>query len=324
MRVFVSRRIPENGLNKLREHAQVDVWPGDFAPSRKELLERVAGCDGLLTLLNDTIDGEVMDAAGPQLRVVSNFAVGFNNIDLQAAGRRKISVGNTPDVLTDATADIALGLMLAAARRFQESIDQVRNHQWKTWEPLGLIGQDLRGKTLGIVGMGRIGQAVAQRCVGGWQMKVIYTARKPKPEIDRQLNATQVSFEQLLDGSDFVSVHTDLNAETKHLFNAAAFHRMKPNAVFINTARGGVVDQVALADALRAQTIFAAGLDVTDPEPLPADSTLRGLANCIILPHIGSATFITRQAMSEIAADNLIAGLQNKPLRHAVPLPRVE
>ena len=324
MRVFVSRRIPENGLNKLREHAEVDVWPGNMAPTRHELLERVAGCDGLLTLLNDTIDGEVMDAAGPQLKVVSNFAVGYNNIDLAAAAQRKIAVGNTPDVLTDSTADIALGLMLAAARRFQESIGQVRNHQWETWEPLGLIGQDLCGKTLGIVGMGRIGQAVAQRCVGGWRMKVLYTSRKPKPEIDRQFNATQVTFDQLLADSDFVSVHTDLNFETKHLFNAAAFKRMKPNAVFVNTARGGVVDQVALSDALRTQTIFAAGLDVTDPEPLPADSTLRGLENCIILPHIGSATFITRQAMSEIAADNLIAGIQGKSLRHAVPLPRVE
>jgi glyoxylate reductase len=155
-------------------------------------------------------------------------------------------------------------------------------------------------------------------------MKVLYTSRKPKPEIDRQFNATQVTLDRLLADSDFVSVHTDLNSETKHLFNAAAFKRMKPNAVFINTARGGVVDQVALSDALRAQTIFAAGLDVTDPEPLPADSTLRGLENCIILPHIGSATFITRQAMSEIAADNLIAGIQGKSLRHAVPLPHVE
>jgi glyoxylate reductase len=211
--------------------------------------------------------------------------------------------------------------MLAAARRFQESIDEVRQLRWRTWEPLGLIGQDLRGKTLGIVGMGRIGQAVASRCVGGWQMKLLYTARRAKPEVDERLRGRQVELDELLRDSDFISVHTDLNPATKHLFDRSAFGKMKPNAVFVNTARGGVVDQEALYDALKRRVIFAAGLDVTDPEPLPADSPLRELDNCLILPHIGSSTFMTRQAMADIAADNVILGIQGKPLRHAVPMP---
>ncbi len=317
MRVFVTRLIPANGLSKLQEFCDVEVWPGALPPNREELLGRVTGCDGLLTLLSDSIDAAVMEAAGSQLRVISNYAVGYNNIDLGEAKRRGISVGNTPDVLTDATADIAVGLMLAASRHFQQSMDQVRELRWRTWEPLGFLGHDLKGATLGIVGMGRIGQAVAERCYGGWKMSIIYTARSEK---NLPFPAKRVGFEELLAASDFISVHTDLNESTKHLFNVRAFHQMKPNCVFVNTSRGGVVNQEDLSEALREQTIFAAGLDVTDPEPLPETSSLRLLPNCIILPHIGSATFRSRFAMAEIAADNVILGLSGQPLRHAVPL----
>ena len=294
------------------------VWPERLPPSPEALIENAKGCDGILTLLSDRIDGSVLDAVGPQLKVVSNFAVGYNNIDVAEATRRGIAVGNTPDVLTDSTADIAVGLLIAAARCMREGIDNVADKDWLTWEPMEFIGQDLSGKTLGIVGMGRIGQATARRCHFGWGMNVVYTARNPKPDADAQLNARRVELSELLTESDFVSVHTDLNPETTQMFDAAAFAAMKPNAVFVNTARGGVVDQDALHIALTTGQIFAAGLDVTDPEPLPDDSNLRHLSNCVILPHIASGTVKSRDAMADIAADNLLAGLQGRPLRHPV------
>ncbi len=317
-KVFVTRAIPSVGVDRLRTHFDVDIWEHPLPPSREQLQQRAQGCDGLLTLLSDTIDATLMDSVGKQLRGIANFAVGYNNIDVSAATERQILVGNTPDVLTDATADIALGLMLSAARHFQASIDQVRKLEWKTWEPLGLLGQDLRGKTLGIVGMGRIGHAVAKRCHGGWGMSVLYTARSDKESIDKELGARRVDLDTLLAESDFISVHTDLNPSTKHLFNAPRFQQMKPSAVFVNTSRGGVVDQDALFNALQTKTIFSAGLDVTDPEPLPDNNRLRELDNCVILPHIGSATFQARNAMSEMAADNLIAALKGKPMPYGV------
>ncbi|MCL4110984.1 UNVERIFIED_CONTAM: hypothetical protein GTU68_053181 [Idotea baltica] len=251
-------------------------------PTRNQLLERSKGCSGLLTMLSDTIDGELMDAIGGQLKVVCNYAVGYNNIDVEAAESRTVRVGNTPDVLTDATADLAVTLLLAAARRVPEGIRNVNDLEWKTWEPLGLIGCDLKNATVGIVGMGRIGFATAQRLHGGWGMKVLYTARTDKP--------------------------------AAKLFDASAFAKMKSNAVLVNTARGGVIDQDALADALRNGTIFAAGLDVTDPEPLLSDSRLRELSTCVILPHIGSATQKTRDDMAVIAARNVLAGLRGEDL----------
>ncbi len=317
-RIFITRRIPACGVELLRKQFDVDVWSGELPPAKEVLQERVRGVDGILSLLSDPIDGEVMDAAGSQLKAVANFAVGYNNIDVAAAKARNIQVGNTPDVLTDATADIAVGLILAAARRFQESIDQVRSLEWKTWEPLGLIGQDLLGATLGIVGMGRIGRAVADRLHGGWKMRVLYTSRNPKPEIERELNAESVSLEELLRRSDFVSLHTDLNVRTKHLMNAERFSLMKPNAVLVNTARGGIIDQNALYDALERKRIFAAGLDVTDPEPLPDASPLRKLSSCTILPHIGSATEKARNLMATMASENLIAALNDRPMPYAV------
>lgn len=317
-RVFVTRQIPAAGLVRLQQQTECVVWPHRLPPSRSELIAHATGCDGILTLLSDQIDGAFFDAVGPQLKVVSNFAVGYNNIDVAEASRRGIVVGNTPDVLTESTADIAVALLLAAARCMRAGIENVTQKQWQTWEPMGFIGQDLVGRTLGIVGLGRIGTATAKRLHHGWGMRVLYTSRSPRPSAEQQLQATRVELEELLSESDFVSIHTDLNPETHHMFDAAAFAAMKPTAVFVNTARGGVVDQDALFDALTTGRIFAAGLDVTDPEPLPDDSPLRNLSNCVILPHIASGTTASRNAMAEIAVDNLLAGLNNQPLRHQV------
>lgn len=317
-KVFVCRRIPAAALQRLNSEVDMTVWPAELPPSRAELLQHVEGCDGILSLLSDRMDAEVFQQAGPQLRVVSNYAVGFNNIDVREAHSRGIRVGNTPGVLTEATADIAAGLILATARRFSESIDQVRNLEWKTWDPLGLLGLDLKGATLGIVGMGRIGMALAKRMHFGWDMNVIYTARTEKPDAESLLNAKRVDLATLLANADIVSLHADYNPTTHHLINSSTLAMMKPNAILINTARGGLIDQDALYNALKDGTIWGAGLDVTDPEPLPDDSQLRRLPRCLILPHIGSATIETRQAMADIAVDNLLAGLHGRPLPHEV------
>lgn len=317
-KVFVCRRIPTAALQRLNSEVDMTVWPTELPPSRAELLQHVKGCDGILSLLSDRMDAEVFQQAGPQLRVVSNYAVGFNNIDVREAHSRGIRVGNTPGVLTEATADIAAGLILATARRFSESMDQVRNLEWKTWDPLGLLGLDLKGATLGIVGMGRIGMALAKRMHFGWDMNVIYTARTEKPDAESLLNAKRVDLATLLANADIVSLHADYNPTTHHLINSSTLAMMKPNAILINTARGGLIDQDALYNALEDGTIWGVGLDVTDPEPLPDDSQLRRLPRCLILPHIGSATIETRQAMADIAVDNLLAGLHGRPLPHEV------
>jgi len=316
-RVFVTRQLPRQGIQRILENCDATVWPNRLPPSREELLQAAGGCVGLVTLLSDRIDGEVFDAAGSGLRVISNFAVGVNNIDLVEAKRRGIAVGNTPDVLTDATADIAIALLLAAARNLKAASDEVCEGRWKTWEPTGWLGCDLVGRTIGIVGMGRIGFAVAKRLAGGWGMKVLYTSRSDKhaaglPSFQR------VGLDELLANSDFVSLHVDLNDQTRGLIGCRELALMKPTAVLVNTARGGVIDQNALADALTNNRIFAVGLDVTDPEPLGHRHPLMSLPNCIILPHIASATTDARNAMAEICADNLIAGIHGQPLRAAV------
>jgi glyoxylate reductase len=312
-KVFVARRIPDEGLNAIRAACDVDVWPDQLPPPPDELRRRVASCDGLVSLLTDRVDAALLDAA-PRLKVVSNFAVGFNNVDVPACTARGVCVGNTPGALTDATADLAVTLLLAAARCIRSGIDDARGGRWKTWEPLGWLGQDLVGRTLGIVGMGRIGYATANRLRGAWGMTVLYTARGPKADADRDLGAQRVELDELLARSDFVSVHADLNPTTKGLFGAAQFQQMKRTAVFVNTARGPLVDQSALAEALRCGTIFAAGLDVTDPEPLPPDHELYSLPNCLIVPHVASATVDTRNAMARLCANNLLAGVTGAPL----------
>jgi glyoxylate reductase len=316
-KVFVARQIPAAGLTPILAECDVDVWPDRLPPSPDQLRERVANCDGLLSLLTDRIDDSILQVA-PTLRVVSNFAVGVNNIDLNACTARKVPVGNTPGVLTEATADIAVTLLLAAARRLGESATDAKEGRWLTWEPMGWLGQDLPGRTLGIVGMGRIGYAVAKRLHHGWGMKVLYTARSPKPDAERELGAKHIDFDTLLAESDFVSLHADLNPTTKGMFGAEQFAKMKRTAVFVNTARGPHVDQAALATALRAGQIFAAGLDVTDPEPLLPSHELYQLPNCVIAPHIASATIDTRNAMATMAAANLLAGLKGERLPNCV------
>jgi glyoxylate reductase len=313
-KVFVTRRIPEVGLKKIQEFCDAEIWPEQMPPSYDVLRGKVAQCDGLLSLLTDKIDPALMDAS-PRLKVVSNYAVGFNNIDIPAATARGIAVGNTPDVLTDATADMAFALLIAAARRIVESHEYSLSGQWKTWEPLGHIGQDLVGRTVGVIGMGRIGYGLARRCQRGWDMKVLYHDVRPNETAERELSARRVSLDELLAQSDYVSVHADLNDTTRSMFNAAAFAKMRPTAVFINTARGGLMVQQDLVEALNSGKIFAAGLDVTDPEPPVGDDPLLKCKNAIVAPHIASATVSSRNGMADIAADNLIAGLSGKPLR---------
>jgi glyoxylate reductase len=312
-RVFVTRQIPSAGLDLILTHTNAEVWPEPLPPSYDVLREKAAPCEGLVSLLTDRIDAELLDAC-PKLRVISNYAVGFNNIDVPAATQRGICVGNTPGVLTDATADMAFCLLIAAARRLVDGFHYGQANKWLTWEPLGHIGQDLVGRTLGIVGMGRIGYAMAKRCRLGWEMNVIYHDQQANAQAETVLGAKKVDFATLLRESDFVSVHTDLNETTRGMFNAAAFAQMKRTAVFVNTARGPIVVEQDLIDALNGGVIFAAGLDVTDPEPPQPNSPLFRTPNLIVAPHIASATTGTRNAMAEICAKNLLAGLAGTDL----------
>ncbi len=311
----MTRVIPQVGLDLVREAvSELEVWPDELPPPREVLLEKVRGIDGLLSLLTDRVDDELLDAAGPQLRVVSNFAVGYDNIDVPACARRGVAVGNTPGVLTETTADLAFALLMAVARRLPEARDYVREDRWQTWGPLLLLGKDVHGATLGLVGFGRIGREMARRATG-FGMRVLYhDVVRAEPEVEAALNATAVPLEELLAKADFVSLHTALNAETRHLIDAAALARMKPGSILINTSRGPVVDQEALAEALRSGHLFGAGLDVTDPEPLRADHPLVQLPNCLVVPHIASASERTRDRMAEKAARNLVAGLRGEPL----------
>jgi glyoxylate reductase len=313
-RVFVSRVIPDEGLARIREATDATVWDGELPPPRDELLRAIEGCDGVLTLLTDRVDDEFLDRAGPQLKVVSNFAVGFDNIDVAACTRRKVPVGNTPGVLTETTADLAWALLMAAARRLVEGDRYVRDGKWKTWGPMLLMGPDVHGATIGIVGFGRIGQAVARRAKG-FGMRIVYhdLQRVPK-SVEAEFDATFMTLEGLLHESDFVSLHTVLSPDTKGLINAERLGWMKPTAILVNTARGPVIDSMALVDALQRGTIAAAALDVTDPEPLPADHPLVLLDNCLVVPHIASASRATRGKMASMAAANLLAGLRGERL----------
>lgn len=315
-KVFVTRVIPEKGMEIIRDFCDVDLWQNEFPPSRVELLQHIRGVEGLLCLLTDKIDGEVMDEAGPQFKAISNYAVGVDNIDVPAATARNIPVGNTPGVLTDATADFAFALLMAVARRIPEAERYVHKGRWKTWGPMMLLGVDIQGATLGLIGFGRIGKAVARRALG-FDMRVIYYSPNEKKAYP-ELNATQVGFETLLEESDFISLHTPLTPDTRSLIDSQAFSKMKPNAVLINTARGPVVDTEALYQALKEKRIFGAGLDVTDPEPIPMDSPLLTLDNIVIVPHIASASTATREKMAWMAAQNLIAGLKGERLPNCV------
>jgi len=312
--VLVARLIPDEGLEPIRAACDVDLWPDELPPPRDELLRRVAGIDGLLALLTDRVDDELLDAAGPRLQVVSNFAVGFDNVDVPACTRRGIPVGNTPGVLTETTADLAWALLMAAARRVAEGDRYVREGHWRTWGPMTLLGPDVHGATLGIVGFGRIGQAVARRA-RGFGMTVLYhdVARMP-PATEAETGAAYASLAEVLARADFVTLHVTLTADTHHLIDAAALRSMRPTAVLVNTSRGQVVDTDALADALRDRVIWAAALDVTDPEPLPADHPLVALDTCLVVPHIASASRATRGRMAAMAAANLLAGVRGERL----------
>ena len=315
-KVFVTRVIPAKGLDLIKEFCDADVWEDELPPGREEIIRHARGMDGLLSLLTDRIDGEVMDAAGAQLKVISNYAVGFDNIDVDAATARSIPIGNTPDVLTDATADFAFALLMSSGRRVLEGDRFVREGKWKTWGPMLLLGNEIHGATLGLVGFGRIGRGMAKRAAG-FDMRVLYYD-PGEEEPAAELNATRVDFESLLEESDFISLHTPLTPDTHHMIDSEALSRMKPNAVLINTARGPVVDLEALYEALRDKRIFAAALDVTDPEPLPADHPLLTLDNLVVAPHIASASHTARGNMAWKAASNLIAGLKGERLPNCV------
>ncbi|MBV9942510.1 MAG: D-glycerate dehydrogenase [Solirubrobacterales bacterium] len=310
-RCFVTRVLPGPALDGLRDRHEVDLWPDRLPPPYEELAARAAGAEGLLTTLTDRVDAALLEHC-PDLRVISNYAVGHDNIDVHAAAARSIVVGNTPDVLTEATADMTFALLLAAARKLPEAVDSVRDGDWLTWEPGRYLGQAVAGATLGIVGLGRIGSAVARRAFG-FNMTVLYTGGGPGSGAVRR-----VPLDRLLEESDFVTVHCPLTAATYRLFDAEALGRMRPSAILINTARGPIIDQEALRDALVAGQIGGAALDVTDPEPPPPDDPLLSTPNLIVVPHIGSATRVAREQMAELAVENLLAGLDGRPLPHQV------
>lgn len=308
--VAVTRQIPDAGLDLVRDVASVKLWPDELPPTASELDTLLQGCDGAITLLTDRIDGEVLDRH-PQLRVVSNFAVGYDNVDVEAATARNVLVCNTPNVLNAATADHSWALLMAIARRIPESMDYVREGRWKTWGPLLLLGQEISGATLGIVGLGRIGKEVARRA-RGFDMRVLAYDPYQDTAFAEANQVEYVPLDRLLRESDFVTLHVALTPETHHLIDSVALNTMKTTAILVNASRGPVVDTDALVAALQDGTILAAALDVTDPEPLSPTHPLVNMTNCIVVPHTASATVQTRNAMAELAARNLIAGLNGE------------
>ena len=317
-KVFVTRHLPEMATNELLRACEVEIWDFESPPPYETIKEKVSDKEGLLCLLTDRIDAELMEA-GPNLKVISQCAVGYDNIDVPAATQRGIPIGNTPGVLTEATADFAFTLLMAAARRVPEAYDYVRAGNWETWGLTILLGQEVFGATLGIIGLGRIGQAVAKRACG-FEMRLLYYDHVRQPEMEAELGVEYRSFEDLLRESDYVSLHVSLTPETQGLIDADAFSLMKPTAILVNTARGPIVDSEALYGALSSGQIAAAALDVTDPEPLPADNKLLQLPNLIVAPHIASATVTSRTQMARMAVKNLVAGVQGKPLPYPVNL----
>ena len=314
--VLLTRRLPAPVLQRLRDSVDLELNPHDRPLHREELLAGIRGKKGLLCLLTDRIDAEVMDAA-PELKVISNYAVGYNNIDLRAARERQIWVTNTPGVLTEATAELAMGLLLAVARRLGEGDQLVRSGQWRGWEPLQLLGKEIHGSTLGIVGMGRIGKALARRAAA-FGMNIQYWNRTRLPgDIEVEKTWRYRSLPMLLASSDVLSLHLAYSAETHHLINAEALSNMLPGSILINTARGPLVDEAALVEALRRGHLGGAGLDVYEDEPR-VHPGLRDFPNVLLLPHLGSATQQTREAMGHLAVENLLAGINGVEPTHIV------
>jgi lactate dehydrogenase-like 2-hydroxyacid dehydrogenase len=320
-RVVVTRRLPGGAVDRLRAVADVEVWGQRLPPSPEELRRVVAGADALVTMLTDRVDAAVLDAC-PDVRIVANVAVGYDNLDVAELTRRGVPATNTPGVLTESTADLAWALILAACRRLPEGAAAVKAGDWVTWEPDWLLGLDVAGATLGIVGYGRIGAAVARRAAG-FGMEVLAWNRTPRRP-DEAPGVAFVTLDDLLRRSDIVTLHCALTDATRGLVGAAELAAMKPTAVLVNTARGPIVDQRALAAALRAGDIFAAALDVVEEEPIPPDDELLDLPNCLVLPHVGSATVATRSRMADMAIDNVLAVLAGDPPPNCVNPERPE
>ncbi|KAG7313954.1 hypothetical protein KOW79_022450 [Hemibagrus wyckioides] len=315
-RVYVSRKVPPQGLDILRKsgRVQVELWDSDDPVPRQELLKKVKGCDGLLCVLTEKIDAELLDAAGPNLKVVSTMSVGFDHLSLDQLKKRGIRVGYTPEVLTDAVAELTVALLLSTSRRLIEATHEAKTGGWGTWRTLWLCGYELANSTVGILGLGRIGVAIAERLKPFKVKKFIYTDVVPRPELAEGIQAEFVSMDELARQSDFLAVCCALTPDTQGICNKKLFSKMKETAIFINTSRGGVVNQEDLYEALSSGQIAGAGLDVTTPEPLPTNHPLYTLKNCVILPHIASASYTTRNAMSALAANNLLAGLRGEPM----------
>jgi len=307
-KVLVTRQIPEDALRMLEEACELKIWPHSDVPATREFLEKeIVDAEGLYCLLTEKIDKDILEK-GNRLRAISTMAVGYNNIDVSAATERGIPVSNTPDVLTETTADLAFALLLATARRVVESSDFLRRGEWKTWSPMLLTGQDVYGATLGIIGMGRIGEAVGRRA-SGFDMKVLYHNRRRKPEVEEKYGFEYAELNQLLSQSDFVVILVPYSSETANLITMDQLRLMKKTASLINVARGGIVNEKDLYDALTGGVIWAAGLDVFETEPVPLDHPLLTLPNVVALPHIGSASIRTRTKMAQLAAENLLMSL---------------
>lgn len=319
-KILITRKLIPEVVSELEESYLLDVWDSeDVAMPRSELLSRAAGKHAIICMLTDKVDAELLAAAGSQLEVVSTMSVGYDHVDTGTLKEKGVRLGYTPDVLTDSVADTTIALMLAAARRMPEAISAAKGGEWSTWAPYWMTGQDLSRSTVGIIGLGAIGSEVAKR-LAGFNCRVLYSNRTRRKELEQSLGIEYVAQDELLPRSDFVSVHSALTDETAGLCNEDFFAKMKSSAVFVNTSRGGLVDQAALYTALKEERIYAAGLDVTTPEPLPLDDPLFTLKNCVILPHIGSASIRTREAMTRIAVSNARLALEGVDMEHEVKL----
>ena len=310
-KVYMTRKVPHEGMECVQRGSDLECWDGEEAVPRNVLLEKVRDIEGLYCLLTDKIDEELLEQA-PRLRVVSTMAVGTDNINLAACTQRGIPVGHTPGALTETSADLAFALLMAAARRLVEGVEYVKTGQWKSWGPMLCLGQDIYGATLGIVGFGRIGRAIAMRSRGFGMHVLVYHSKPISQEAIAEYGIQQVDFPTILQESDFLSLHVPLTEHTMHLLGGSEFRAMKPTAILINTSRGPVVHAQALYEALRDGEIAYAALDVTDPEPIPTDDPLLTLPNCLVVPHIASASLATRAKIAMMAAENLLSGLAGK------------